>query len=206
MAFVYECSIHGKLLPHRKMSYLKYFTLTHWSSAAQVHDLELRLGISETPERWAGKVLPRLSAATLHGFSPQGTGSHGNWDWRPQMCKFITKSISLRMTHCILAPCKWRNAFGTAFDSYPTVLRIRAAWKAPPHLHECKATKIFGILPLSVDDNSLFCFTTSGKITHTHEQHTPPDNNNKRKSTKYALFVIFVSLNQNQFWKHTFNS
>lgn len=64
-------------------------------------------------------------------------------DWRPQMCKFITKSITLRMTHWILAPCKWRNAFGTVFDSYSTVLRIRAPWKAPPHLQECKATKIF---------------------------------------------------------------
>ena len=74
--FAYECSSHSKLLPQRKMSCLKYFTLTHWSSAAQVHDLELQPGISEIPEWCAGNVLPCLSAATLHGLSPQGTGSH----------------------------------------------------------------------------------------------------------------------------------
>lgn len=74
--FVSEGSSHSRLLPHGKMSCLQYFTLTHWSSAAQVHDLELQPGISEIPERWAGSVLPCLSAATLHGFSPQGTGSH----------------------------------------------------------------------------------------------------------------------------------
>lgn len=137
-----------------------------WSSTPQVHDLELQPGISETPEWCAGSVLPCLSTATLHGFSPQGTGSHGNWDWRSQMCKFITKSISLRMTPCILAHCKWKNAFGTAFDSYPTMLRIRAAWKPPSQPNKCKA--IFWILPLSIDDNSLFYFITCGKIAHIH--------------------------------------
>ena len=65
---VYECSSHRELLPHRKMSCLKYFTLTHWSSAAQVHDVGLQPGFSEIPKWCAGSVLPRLSAATLHGF------------------------------------------------------------------------------------------------------------------------------------------
>lgn len=191
--FVYEHSIHGKLLPPRRMSCLKYFT--HWSSAAQVHGLELQPGISETPEWCAGSVLPCFSAAILHGFSPQGTGSHGNWDWRSQMCKFITKSISLRMTHSILAPCKWKNAFGAAFDSYPTVLRIRAAWKAPSQPNECKAIKIFWILPLSVDDNSLFHFITCGKITHIHTHEKTPTATTKETAwSTHFLWCLFFSL------------
>ena len=119
------------------------------------------------------------------------------------MCKFITKSISLRMTHCILAPCKWKNAFGTAFDSYPTVLRIRAPCKAPPCFHECKATKIFWFLSLCIDSNGLFPFTTCSKTADTHAHKKNPTNI-KRNSMKYTLFVIFVFPHQNQFWKHTF--
>lgn len=74
--FVYKCSSHSKLLPHSMMPRLEYLTLAHWSSVAQVHDLELPPGISETLEWCAGSVLPRLSNATLHGFLPQVTRSH----------------------------------------------------------------------------------------------------------------------------------
>lgn len=182
----------GKLLPHRKIC-LKYFVPAHWSSAAQARDLELQPGISDIQEWCAGSVLHCLSASTLHGFSPQGTGSHGNWDWRSQMCKFITKSISPRMTHCILVPSKWRNAFGTAFDSYPTALRIRAAWKAHLNLHECIVNKVFWILLLSVDNSSFFPLTVCGKITHGRE----------KKKKHEGSTCDFCFPHQNQFWKHT---
>lgn len=175
----------GKLLPHRKIC-LKYFVPAHWSSAVQAHDLELQPGISDIQEWCAGSVLHCLSASTLHGFSPQGTGSHGNWDWRSQMCKFITKSISPRMTHCILVPSKWRDAFVTAFDSYPTALRIRAAWKAHLNLHECIVNKVFWILLLSADNSSFLPFTMCDKITHRKGEK-------KKAWRKHFLWFLFSS-------------
>lgn len=74
--FVYKCSSCSKFLPHSMMPCLEHFTSTHWSLAAQTHDLELPPGFSEILESCAGSVFPHLSNATLHGFSPQDTRSH----------------------------------------------------------------------------------------------------------------------------------
>lgn len=87
-----------------------------------------------------------ISCNITWGFNSRHRETY-NRDWRPQMCKFITKTVYLRITQCILAPCKWRNAFETAFDSYSTALTITAPWKADPCLHECS-------------DKSLSKFTT----------------------------------------------
>lgn len=150
------------------MPCLEYFTLIHWSSAAQTHDLELPPEFSEILEWCAGTVFPHLSNATLHGFSPQDTrrhvieaGGHTCVNLSPSpfpsgwhITFWLPVSRRMHLEKLLIVIC---------------VLRSGTPWKVLPHHHESNVTKIFLILSLYIDNKSLFYFTTCCKMAHTNE-------------------------------------
>lgn len=173
------------------MPCLEYFTLIHWSSAAQTHDLELPPEFSEILEWCAGTVFPHLSNATLHGFSPQDTrrhvieaGGHTCVNLSPSpfpsgwhITFWLPVSRRMHLEKLLIVIC---------------VLRSGTPWKVLPHHHESNVTKIFLILSLYIDNKSLFYFTTCCKMAHTNGHQKKKKKIKTHATTKKGMILWYL--------------